>query len=361
MKKRTKPNVKKYALLTLGFLALAVGAVGIFMPILPTTPFVICAAACFGASSPKLARRLENNRFFGEYIRNYRDKSGISRKTRIRGLVFLWTALIISAIAFRHVHVWIILSVVGVAVSIHILTIRAANKHLRNLNRIEFIVTYACTGQCKHCSEGEHRSRGEHIDGGAAAEAIRKIAGEHNITSVMTFGGEPLLYADAVCEIHAAARDAGIGARQIITNGFFTRDDAEIERVAKALVESGVNDVLLSVDAFHQETIPLEYVMKFAKSLISSGIPKLRTHPAWLVSADADNPYNNRTRELLREFESIGIAASDGNVIFPAGNALKYLGEYLDLSANSKNPYKEDPRDVRSISFNPAGESSFRY
>ncbi|MDR0861876.1 MAG: YbaN family protein [Oscillospiraceae bacterium] len=119
---------KKYALLVLGCLALAIGAVGIFIPILPTTPFVICAAACFGVSSPKLARKLENNRFFGEYIRNYKNKTGISRKARIQGMVFLWAALVISSLAARHVHVWITLAVVGVAVSIHILTIGAAKK-----------------------------------------------------------------------------------------------------------------------------------------------------------------------------------------------------------------------------------------
>jgi uncharacterized membrane protein YbaN (DUF454 family) len=84
---------------------------------------VICAAACFGTASPALARKLENNRFFGEYIRNYRNKCGISRKARIRGLVFLWTALLVSALLIRHIHMWLLLSAVGIAVSIHLLTI----------------------------------------------------------------------------------------------------------------------------------------------------------------------------------------------------------------------------------------------
>jgi hypothetical protein len=229
------------------------------------------------------------------------------------------------------------------------------NQCLQNLNRVEFVITFACTGRCKHCSEGEHLSHGEHIHGEAAAAAVRKIAQAYKIASLMTFGGEPLLYADEVCKIHKAARDAGINARQIITNGFFSRNDAETTRTAKALVESGVNDVLLSVDAFHQEHIPLEYVLKFAKALISNGVPKLRTHPAWLVTADASNPYNERTRKLLQAFVEIGIAASDGNVIFPAGNALKYLSAYVDISGSTKSPYEEDSRDIRTISFSPDG------
>ena len=64
------------------------------------------------------------------------------------------------------------------------------NQYLKNLNKIEFVVTYACTGRCKHCSEGEHTSCGERIDPQIAADAVRKIAAEYDIKTVMTFGGE---------------------------------------------------------------------------------------------------------------------------------------------------------------------------
>ncbi|MDR2606151.1 MAG: radical SAM protein, partial [Oscillospiraceae bacterium] len=85
------------------------------------------------------------------------------------------------------------------------------NQYLKNLKRIEFIMTFACTGRCKHCSEGEHLlSGGEHIDGAIAAESVRRIAENYGITSVMTFGGEPLLYPEAVCQILSAARDSGV-------------------------------------------------------------------------------------------------------------------------------------------------------
>ena len=64
------------------------------------------------------------------------------------------------------------------------------NQYLKNLNKIEFVVTYACTGRCKHCSEGEHTSCGEQIDPQIAADAVRRIAAEYDIKTVMTFGGE---------------------------------------------------------------------------------------------------------------------------------------------------------------------------
>ncbi len=228
------------------------------------------------------------------------------------------------------------------------------NKYLKNLNRIEFVVTMACTGKCKHCSQGEHRSS-DNIDKDVAADAVRKIAAEYNITSVMTFGGEPLLYPDTVCAVHKAATEMNIPKRQLITNGYFSKDEKKIKFVAEKLGESGVNDILLSVDAFHQETIPLYYVKIFAQAVMRAGIP-LRVQPAWLVSPEADNPYNIRTKEILREFRETGIAENEGNIIFPVGNALKYLSEYLQPKKENENPYWENPKDVRAVCFSANGD-----
>ena len=145
-----------------------------------------------------------------------------------------------------------------------------------------------------------------------------------------------------------------IPKRQLITNGFFSKNTERINDVAWKLAESGVNNLLLSVDAFHQETIPLEPVMTFAKAVKAAGI-RIRTQPAWLVNAMNDNPYNRRTREILEDFEEIGITANDGNNIFPGGNALKYLRDYFDLSEKHVNPYEEDPENVRAICIEPEG------
>ncbi len=229
------------------------------------------------------------------------------------------------------------------------------NKYLKNLNRIEYVITLACTGRCKHCSEGDHKNSGESINKDAAVRALRKVAEAYPIKTVMTFGGEPLLCPETVFAIHAAARELNIPQRQIITNGFFSKDHKKIKSVAKKLAESGVNDVLLSVDAFHQETIPLEPVMTFAKSVKDAGI-LIRTQPAWLVSPDADNHYNIKTREILAEFSAIGIEPNDGNVIFPSGNAIKYLSEYFDPESPISDPYVEDERDIRSLSFSENGD-----
>ena len=228
------------------------------------------------------------------------------------------------------------------------------NKYLENLKKIEFVVTNACTGRCKHCSEGDHTNCGEHIDPQIAADAVRKIAAEYEIKTVMTFGGEPLLYADAVYAIMTAAKELNIPKRQVITNGYFSKNFDKIREVAEGLAGCGVNDLLLSVDAFHQETIPLDVVKQFATEAKACGIP-IRLQPAWLRGAEDDNPYNGKTREILDSFKDMGIPTNEGNIIFPEGNALKYLAEYF-TDKLPENPYVEDPRDVRCVSFSPNGD-----
>lgn len=232
------------------------------------------------------------------------------------------------------------------------------NKYLKNLNRIEFVVTSSCTGKCKHCSQGEHKTN-EIIDTTSATDAVIKISQNYKIESVMTFGGEPLLCTNTVCAIHSTARQMHIPHRQLITNGYFSKDTDEIKLVARQLIDSGINDILISVDAFHQETIPLDVVKIFAKNIKSyteSTDIKLRIQPAWLESKNDNNPYNVKTKELLKEFSVIGIEANDGNIIFPSGNALKYLSEYFNATETVENPYEENPEDIKAICFSANGD-----
>ena len=228
------------------------------------------------------------------------------------------------------------------------------NRYLKNLSKIEFVVTDACTGKCKHCSQGAHAACGEHIEPQIAVDAVRRIAAAYDIKTVMTFGGEPLLYADTVYAVMSAATELKIPRRQVITNGYFTKDERKIREVAARLAACGVNDLLLSVDAFHQETIPLDIVKCFAAEAKRCGIP-MRLSPAWLVSKTDGNPYNQKTREVLAEFAELEIPVGEGNVIFPEGNACKYLAEYFK-DERPANPYEEDPRDVRCASFSPNGD-----
>ena len=228
------------------------------------------------------------------------------------------------------------------------------NPYLQNLNKIEFVVTNACSGRCKHCSEGEHRASGAYIDPSVAQRAVLQITEAYPIKTVMAFGGEPLLYPDAVYAIMEAAKERKVPKRQVITNGFFAKDPQKMREVAKRLAACGVNDLLLSVDAFHQETIPLDAVKQFATEAKKCGIP-IRLSPAWLVSATDDNPYNRKTREILGSFADLALPIGEGNIVFPEGNARVFLSEYFK-EASPQNPYVEDPYDLRTLSVSANGD-----
>ena len=232
-----------------------------------------------------------------------------------------------------------------------------------NINRLEFILTQRCTGRCRHCSAGEMvaHPKGAHIPVEASVQAIRELAEMYDMQSVMTFGGEPLLYPEVTCAIHRAATECGIPKRQLITNGFFSRDEKRIREVAQALADAGVNDVLISVDVFHQETIPLDVVRIFAETVKEAGIEKARFSPAWVVNEAFDCPENTHTREILAILADTGLPVGEGNDIFLAGNAIGHLSHYyppaqLNMAdCCGSMPYTEPLTNQTSLSIEPDG------
>lgn len=125
-----RSNIKAGMLIICGMISLAVGGIGVLIPILPTTPFVLLAAVLFSASSPNLARALEKNRIFGPYIAHYRNKTGVPMKTKKEALIWLWISLSLSAAIIRKPFVLAILLVVGVSVSTHILLLKTRSERV---------------------------------------------------------------------------------------------------------------------------------------------------------------------------------------------------------------------------------------
>ena len=116
--------VKNLILTILGFILLALGAVGVALPVMPTTPFVLLAAICFSAGNNKIADWLNKNRIFGPYIENYRNKRGLSKARKIASIAFVWMGLSISMAIVQTVWSYVVLGIVGVGVTIHLLMIK---------------------------------------------------------------------------------------------------------------------------------------------------------------------------------------------------------------------------------------------
>lgn len=115
----------KWLLVAAGFLFVALGAVGVFLPLLPTTPFLLLAAACFARSSERFYRWLLGNRWFGAYVRDYREGRGVPVRVKIFTLALMWGAILLSvAFAVSNLFVRIILVVIAAGVTLHIVSIR---------------------------------------------------------------------------------------------------------------------------------------------------------------------------------------------------------------------------------------------
>jgi uncharacterized membrane protein YbaN (DUF454 family) len=120
--------LKRYSLIALGTLSLVIGIVGIFTPVLPTTPFLLLAAACYLRSSERFHRWLLHNRVFGSYIRNYTEGRGLPLKVKLFTIALLWVTIGISIWLVSNMIVTAVLLFVAVGVSLHIAFIRARKK-----------------------------------------------------------------------------------------------------------------------------------------------------------------------------------------------------------------------------------------
>jgi uncharacterized membrane protein YbaN (DUF454 family) len=112
----------RYLLLTCGWLAVALGTVGIALPVLPTTPFVLLAAACFVRSSERLHDWLLSSPRFGPPIRDYLEGRGLTARTKALALVMLWASVLTSAVLFVPLRVVdLLLIAIAAGVSVYIL------------------------------------------------------------------------------------------------------------------------------------------------------------------------------------------------------------------------------------------------
>ena len=124
-------KVYRSLLLIVGTLSVALGILGIFLPILPTTPFLLLAAYCYARSSERFYQWLLNNRWFGEYIRNYREGRGMPLRDKIVTLTVLWLT-IGFAVAFAVSAWWARLLLVGIASGVTIYLIRLKTRKDEN-------------------------------------------------------------------------------------------------------------------------------------------------------------------------------------------------------------------------------------
>ena len=127
----TSGKLKRWLFIIAGTIAIGIGVIGIIVPVLPTTPFLLLAAICYMRGSQRLYNALLCNRFIGSYVRNYLEGRGMFLKMKIWSLSLLWVAIVCTAaLATDSLIIRIILTVVLIGVTIHILTVKTAKKNM---------------------------------------------------------------------------------------------------------------------------------------------------------------------------------------------------------------------------------------
>ena len=115
----------RYLLIVFGAFFLVLGIIGIILPLLPTTPFLLLAAACLVRSSKKAYNWLLYNKWFGSYIKNYQEGKGIPLKVKIWAISFLWITILASIFFIIKIFlIEILLLSIACIVSIHIILIK---------------------------------------------------------------------------------------------------------------------------------------------------------------------------------------------------------------------------------------------
>jgi len=118
-------NLSRWVLIIVGSFFAGLGILGIFLPLLPTTPFLLLAAACYIRSSKRLYNWLLNNKWIGRYIKNYLEGKGVPLKSKVLSISALWITIGYSVFFVVNIFsVRVILILIAIGVTMHLLSIR---------------------------------------------------------------------------------------------------------------------------------------------------------------------------------------------------------------------------------------------
>jgi uncharacterized membrane protein YbaN (DUF454 family) len=126
----------KYLFLFSGILSLILGIIGIFLPVLPTTPFLLLSAFLFARSSKRLYDWLLNHKVLGEYIKGFLQEKAIPLHIKIYSISVLWLTIICSIVFAMSgkLYLQILLAAIAIGVTIHILSYKTKKKHPKDEN-----------------------------------------------------------------------------------------------------------------------------------------------------------------------------------------------------------------------------------
>jgi MoaA/NifB/PqqE/SkfB family radical SAM enzyme len=229
-----------------------------------------------------------------------------------------------------------------------------------NLRRLEFTLTTRCNSECIYCQAEASPLKNEVMDVEDALNYLAEACAVSKLESFMVFGGEPMLFPSRAISMFEKASRLDVPKIAMMTNGIWGKNKRKAEELAIKLKASGLNNLRISVDAFHLQFIPLEYPRNAALASVAAGIQQVAWNVAVVESLDSANEYDKKTAEILRTLEPAGIDAHTHRII-PVGRATSNLQQYLKKES-LQGPCTGDPilenalMNPECITIEPSGE-----
>jgi uncharacterized membrane protein YbaN (DUF454 family) len=120
---RVSGKIMRGVYIIVGTIALVIGAIGLFLPVIPTTPLIILAAACYYRGSERLHAWILSNKWFGETIKNYQAGRGLTRDTKVKAISMMWAMILISTWFFVS-NLFVRVVMIGVAIGVTVYLVR---------------------------------------------------------------------------------------------------------------------------------------------------------------------------------------------------------------------------------------------
>ncbi|MFW9821105.1 MAG: radical SAM protein, partial [Candidatus Thorarchaeota archaeon] len=203
----------------------------------------------------------------------------------------------------------------------------------RGIPYLTFLISYKCTNECKHCAlQGSPHQDNSLIELGDVRRYLDNVTSNYVINEVGFFGGEPLLHFKLLINLIQEVKKHGITKIGLPTNGYWGKSEKKARDYALKLRNAGLYRIGFSVDAFHQEFIPLDVLRNAIKASHEAGIEWIALMAKNLRIDDKRNVFNDRTKKitdtLSKEFEFCEVINSEVLLI---GRATSQLTEHFSV------------------------------
>ena len=207
-------------------------------------------------------------------------------------------------------------------------------KDLKPISMLSFLISYKCTNECKHCALLASPNQDDiKMNLGDLKRYMEDIISNYAVQEIGFFGGEPLLNFDLLVSFIKEVKKYNIPKIGLPTNGYWGKNDSIAKKYALKLKQAGLNNIGFSVDAFHQEFVPLDDVKRAIRAIHEAGIEIIYLVAQNLGGTEEKNIFNEKTKEitdvLSHEFDFCQLITSDLQV---RGRAVNQLSRYYSLT-----------------------------